>query len=315
MVVLASYAASGAGFEAVTNDPDSWEAQTFIIEAGDVMKSGSLFLARSGSPTSVDISIRAFDGGTGKPTGNDLATASLDISSLTAYTTYSWVNFTLSSEVNSGADTQFAIILKGGVGSGNTVYWKADKSPNSGVFTDGREWASSNGGSSWSIESESDAYFYIYGTPTSPVTYPTDAITRVTGITKMHVRTAGERHLYNMALQFGGLANLSGLEDAFDNIDSDNVSTFMQTLLPKGFGFRLPRDLPLPKPWEAPPIEPNPLRPGLPDRPWPGGADPTDGGDPWIPGGRREIPKFKGGDNFPKFGDTDGIRLPKRPKR
>ncbi len=135
-----------------------------------------------------------------------------------------------------------------------------------------------------------------FGT-TAGTSYPTDAITRVTGITKIHDRNRRPT-IYRTVLQLGGLANLPNLEDAFNNIVSDPSARDRyfrepwldprEKTLPKVQpDYSLPEPVPLrpglPVPEPAPLPSPAPPTPVPPGRPGPGGPRP--GPTPGRPGG------------------------------
>ena len=71
----------------------NWIEQSFIASASYSITSISVRLIAVGDPDILTASIRATDPATHKPTGNDLASGTIDIS---AITTLSWVEVSMS---------------------------------------------------------------------------------------------------------------------------------------------------------------------------------------------------------------------------
>lgn len=172
--------------------------------------------------------------------------------------------------------------------------------------------ASAAAGSRWCLFDNTEIYDTVDEEGLGQgISYPTDEITRVTGITKIHDRSRRPT-IYRLAAQLGGLANLASLEDAFDNIVKDPTTRdryFREPWLD-------PREKTLPK--MEPRVDlpkPMPLKPGLPvpePKPLPSPAPPkprapSGRGKPGIARGRGGT-IIKGGGGFPSGGSGGTLR-------
>ena len=148
------------GFQA-----SSWHPQTFTTLSAYTISSVKLLVARLGSPGNLTISIRATVAG--KPTGDDLASVTVNPSSLTTNQVGAWVEFTFTVPYALSNATVYAIVARTATGDNdNRVYWRADIS--SPTYSDGQSGVSTDSGSSWTMLSSVDKMFETWGTPPAP---------------------------------------------------------------------------------------------------------------------------------------------------
>jgi len=147
----------------------NWRAMTFTLgtTGTDVdfnLSFLNLKVLRSGSPGTVTVSIRNVDSNN-KPTGNDLSTGTIDGDALT--TTAEWQTVSMSS-VRLLASTQYAIVVRAPDGdTDNTLLWRYDN--NDGAYTGGDRNHSADSGASWTIASDDDMLFEVWGVATLSV--------------------------------------------------------------------------------------------------------------------------------------------------
>lgn len=133
-----------------------WAAQVFATTASYDIVGVALWLYKEGSPGDLRIAIRAISGG--HPTaGPDLSTGTLAASGVTLNSDGTWYYIPVAS-YTLDASTEYAIVLYTDSGdASNCVNWKVDTSSPS--YGDGNLETSTNGGSSWSSVTGSDAMF------------------------------------------------------------------------------------------------------------------------------------------------------------
>jgi hypothetical protein len=151
----------------------NWGAQTFQYSQKFNLTKVSLYLDRTLSPPSGDfiVSIRQTSGGV--PTGDDLVSSSIPASSVNISPL--WHNFTMNIVLN--ASTLYAIVARCPNGdSDHYVEWKYYGN----LYPNGTYVNSSDGGSSWSANSNLDFAFKVYGcTLTSTTLTFSDTISSV----------------------------------------------------------------------------------------------------------------------------------------
>ena len=147
--------------------PELWFAQSFTTTSAYNATSVKLRL-RTGAGTTgtFTASLRATSGG--NPTGSDLASASIDASTVTADTTNGELyEFVFASPVALADATKYAIVLRGSaIDASHQLGW-FNHYP-TGSYSGGGMNTSSNSGSTWSGEGTNDAVFEIWGN-TDPV--------------------------------------------------------------------------------------------------------------------------------------------------
>ena len=115
---------------------------------------------RTGLPGTIDVSIRACDGA-GKPTGSDLSTGSFNGDVVTDSSPGALKEVTMTS-YTLAAGTQYAIVIAVPSGdSSNKLNVRYDN--NDGAYTGGDRHNSNDSGSTWSIGTNDDYIFEVYG--------------------------------------------------------------------------------------------------------------------------------------------------------
>jgi len=132
-----------------------WLAQTFTTGTRYAITHVRLQLARSGSPGTVTVSIRATDG-SGWPTGSDLVTASFDGDTLPTVWPASWKEVFFPSHLAVNSATTYAIVVRS---TASTLSWNSDMSAD---YTGGKEATSLNSGTAWS-DGTRDLMFEVRG--------------------------------------------------------------------------------------------------------------------------------------------------------
>lgn len=134
----------------------SWTCQTFTASETYDINGVSLKLFRTGSPGTVTASIRATSGG--EPTGNDLASGTIDGNDITTYTGGLWYDISFSSSTSLTADTAYAVVFRAISGdASNSLYWRHDSS--NPTYSGGSYGSSSNSGSTWTMYTTADFMF------------------------------------------------------------------------------------------------------------------------------------------------------------
>lgn len=157
--------ASSDTYPGVT-DNDDWVAQTFTPSVSHQLSKVNLFFTySSGSSRSgnIVVSIKATDG-SGKPTGANLISKTLAANTVTAiYPIHEWVEFVFPSTITVTAGVTYAIVCNtvGGDTGTDGLYWQIGFAAG-GEYQGGQLWESGDGGSTWSDESITDAWFGEY---------------------------------------------------------------------------------------------------------------------------------------------------------
>jgi len=141
----------------------NWYAQTFTIDpASHSIYSVRLLLYREATPGTLTISIKATDGA-GKPTGLDLASATIDGDTLSTSTSGVWYELVFDPPTSGDYDTVYAIVAKApaATSTADCVDWRADGS--SGSYAGGSKFASTDSGLSWTADTDDDFYFEVWG--------------------------------------------------------------------------------------------------------------------------------------------------------
>lgn len=135
-----------------------WRGQTFTPSTSHVCVKLKLKIKKYGSPSGYfTVSLRATSGGL--PTGDDLASATIEASELSSEA--AWVEFVLSQGVLLTASTAYAIVVRFPDGDiSNNVIWRSDNT--SPTYSGGGVVYSANSGESWNLYSY-DFMFEEYG--------------------------------------------------------------------------------------------------------------------------------------------------------
>ena len=144
---------------------DTWMAATFTPSVPHAITSVKLLLWRVGTPASVQVSIRATDGGlpSSAPTGADLCSGVTNGDTLTTDTAGEWREITFPIPAALKADRSYAIVVRAPSGSDplNVIWWRRS---NTGYAGGGR-WDSLDAGVTWPIGQSADMGFEDWGAP------------------------------------------------------------------------------------------------------------------------------------------------------
>lgn len=141
-----------------------WMAQTFTPTVNHNVTTIKIKCARTGSPGTVTVSIRATSGGL--PTGIDLVSGTFNGDTISEWNNYEWVSVTLGRAYKLLADTMYAIVVKAPAGSEspeNVLYWQlSSDSYSGGTFCE-----SDDSGSTWAeyASGANDCGFEEWGNP------------------------------------------------------------------------------------------------------------------------------------------------------
>jgi len=146
-----------------------WRAQQFKHEPeAFYIKVSKLNLYRVGNPGTGTVSIKAVDGD-GKPTGADLCSISIDGNSLP--TAADWQTLDFSTGANLAINTTYAIVLR--FPSGDTSNYVMVRHHYTGTYPNGAYVESADGGSTWTVYTDTDLAFETWGIPsTAPTISP-----------------------------------------------------------------------------------------------------------------------------------------------
>jgi len=136
---------------------NNWEGMTFTTVGAFTLAMVSLYMFETG--TSPDATLYIYATAAGVPTGAALGQAT--ITSAMVGAAAAWVDVVLDSGVSLNAATQYAFVLANP--SGNTTNrfsWYLDTT--SPTYSGGSRVYSSNGGSSWNIDTTDDVNFRLY---------------------------------------------------------------------------------------------------------------------------------------------------------
>jgi len=159
MNLYASYNTGDNSWEGVRGT--IWWAQTFKPEGFCRAGMVKLKVYRYGSPGTVTVGIRKIDAN-GKPTGSNLASASVNGNAFSESTPGSWEEILLSYVSKEDA---YAIVVCAPSGNvNNQVAWRA-AAP--GTYADGQAWISYTSGSTWEdpVGLTVDCMFEVWGDP------------------------------------------------------------------------------------------------------------------------------------------------------
>lgn len=140
---------------------NAWVGQTFTPSIPHTITSVKLKLYRIGSPGTLTVGIRATS--SGKPTGADLCSGTIDGNGLTTDTAGAWYEITFGAGTSLSVGTMYAIVGRAldGTISTDEVRWRVDRT--SSTYSGGTEVYSTNGGSIWYIDTY-DNMFEEWGT-------------------------------------------------------------------------------------------------------------------------------------------------------
>lgn len=164
-----------------TGGTETAQSQGFQIAAATKCKAVQVYIKKNAG-TPGDITVRIETDSTAKPSGTLVdAAATTTISAFTT-ATYGWVTATFTTSFSLAATTTYHVVLKTAAASNDNNYaWAADTS--SPGYSGGAMSASTDGGSTWSAVSGSDAYFRILGNATS---VNCSLVTKVGGTKKIY---------------------------------------------------------------------------------------------------------------------------------
>ena len=175
------------------------QAQGFQLAAATTVKSIAVPLKKN-TGTPGDITVRIETDTAGKPSGTLAnANATATISAFTS-TTYAWVTVEFTTAFSLSATTQYHIVLKTAAAANDNYYaWQADGS--SPTYTSGSDNRSTDGGSTWTIDTGTDLFFRVYSATTS---VNCSLVTKVGGTKKIYFGTGnptgtvnGDARLYS----------------------------------------------------------------------------------------------------------------------
>jgi hypothetical protein len=155
-----------------------WLGQTFTVGATEhTVKSIKVKIYRVSTPGTGTISIKATDIND-YPTGNDLTSASIAGNDLA--TTATWYEYAVT-EIALAPNTKYAVILRFPSGTGSKcVDWRGDLS--SPAYAEGAPVYTDDGGSSWTVYTQYDMVFEIWGNRAK--TYTLDALVQKKNLPK-----------------------------------------------------------------------------------------------------------------------------------
>lgn len=148
-----------------TGGTETAQSQGFQLSYAQTIKGAQMYLKKSaGTPN--NISVRIETNNAGVPSGTLAnANATATITALTSGT-YAWTEVTFASTFQLSASTTYHLVLKSAAASNdNNHSWGVDGS--SPTFSSGAMSASTDGGTTWSAVSASDAMFRLLGNATS----------------------------------------------------------------------------------------------------------------------------------------------------
>jgi len=164
--LLIAWVASAATYETNSNtrtDHDSvtnthWQSQSFVTASAHTITSIDINLCRNGSPAELQVDLFAVDGAH-KPTGSALATSGgVTESTASSCTTYSLVNFPLTTEYELSNATEYAFVIHR-TSALNTY----ELGLNSSQYGAGYSFYDNDSGATWTDDQPFDALFQING--------------------------------------------------------------------------------------------------------------------------------------------------------
>lgn len=145
-------------------------AQTFTPAITHEVSTIGIYGFTEGDPSYIKIQLETVNSSTGKPTGHlvyDWLSTESHVSVSSAYFTGnedgSWIMCTLDHGAKLESGTMYAIVVSAPAGdSGNSYSWEYDNGGNSSN-TAGMKWTSTNGGKTWTEDTNSDFMFQTWG--------------------------------------------------------------------------------------------------------------------------------------------------------
>lgn len=139
----------------------NWKAQTWTTINSYELESVFLKLEKTiGSPSNVTLEVKATDVNN-KPTGSALASKTLNGSTFTA-TPGAWVEFVLTSPIDVDGGTLYALVLScPSCDASNYIGWRGKVG--APLYADGQFGASSDSGSTWTMDNNNDFDFQTWG--------------------------------------------------------------------------------------------------------------------------------------------------------
>lgn len=184
--------------------PKFWNAQIFKTDISFNITSVKLKMWKfSGSPGDVTVSIRACDG-TGHPIGDDLVVGTTNGNTLSGSSPGTFREITFGSTTRITANTFFGIVVRV-LGNTGTIIWRYE---DPGGYADGRFRNSADFGVTWGESgANQDLMFEAYG-DAFYVSFPTEAITRVTNFIIRYNRKEG---IFTQEVSLGEVTSDFGL--------------------------------------------------------------------------------------------------------
>jgi hypothetical protein len=171
-VVEASISLVGEQLTTGDNSPSNfgsngWLAQTFVPIIDSVATGAKVRVFRSGAPGTANVSIRATDPATSKPTGADLVAAGgMDANVWTTSSAGSWQEMTfVGGGVPLTSGTQYAVVLRTAASGGR---WRGNDA-GLNLYTSGNSTESADSGSTWTLLPTRD---YMFEVVTDNITIP-----------------------------------------------------------------------------------------------------------------------------------------------
>ena len=138
----------------------NWYAQSFTTSEAYSISSVRLKIYRVGDPGTATVSIRETDDG-GDPAGEDLCSGTINANTITTGTSGGWYEVEMLSDYDLEASTQYAVVVRAVAGdSSNYVGWRYDST---GSLADGNYESSTNGGMTWTANTNYDFMFSTWG--------------------------------------------------------------------------------------------------------------------------------------------------------
>ena len=148
-----------------TGGTETAQSQGFKVDAVMQMKAVEVYIKKAAG-TPGDITVRIETDSSAKPSGTLVDTDAEATIPAFVTATYGWIKVEFPAAFDLAATTLYHIVLKTAAAANDQNYtWAADDS--SPAYSDGAMSVSTDGGSSWTAVSGSDAYFRVLGNETS----------------------------------------------------------------------------------------------------------------------------------------------------
>ncbi len=159
----------------------TWRAQTFTTESAYTITDVALYCFKYTSPGDITVSIREVDVETGKPTGIDKCSVTVDESEISDFPTRAWYTFTFDTTYALSDATQYAIVWR--APSGDAGNYFAPFGYGSSGYADGGLVPGVSSGTIWgAVNTNNDMDFRTYGGAALPG-QPTIVSPTPTGVT------------------------------------------------------------------------------------------------------------------------------------